>query len=305
MLRARHLLFGALLFLASASAFGDEAVRLFRNRLPVIGPMKEYDSQVQKLAGKTVEFSNGKKLKLGERLGSGKTTVIYELADDPTKVVRLALNRESLSENYLKSTWNGYSVLKQYDAPVVQLFENLSGEYVIAERVGPMISFDNFFKHLDGRALSDWDVTIDDELARKMTRAFETFAGKTAAFNGIGDFYDDQLVYDLKNERWVILDWTSGYRLSIKEVRGTWEAVPELSALARLFRRDFSINISETAEGLKCSPIARLSPEFLALCDNALRTVERARLALIEKFNASGFRQPSRNCILRFFGVRS
>lgn len=157
--------------------------------------------------GDVLIFSDGSKFKIGRRLGSGSATLVFELADDPGKVIRIpmALRTEHLEDvaSYITSYISGYERLRAAGVPVVRIHQSRAGEYVVVDRLSSSV-----------RTLEDMvrDGGPEPAEREKITRAFVDFARKTAAFSRIGDFRDDQMAYDPERGEWILFDWTSSHR---------------------------------------------------------------------------------------------
>lgn len=109
------------LFLSSEISAQD-AIRLF-NADGV--PVWNYDSVVHTIENNLVTFGDGRTYRVGKKLGGVGASLIFELPDDPSTVLRLSLKSEL--RPLLASMGDGYIDLKITKAPVTEFREGSVG----------------------------------------------------------------------------------------------------------------------------------------------------------------------------------
>lgn len=188
-----------LVFLATTLALAEN-YRLFDH---IRTQVSNYDSIVENLKpGDKIIFSDNQSVIVGEKLGSGNTTVIFELPDYPKVAIRIPKKRGIFKDGIpytgmINRFQEGYSLLKLDGVPTVNLFKYRQDEYAVVERLGPHITFADFLK----------DRLLPGELKNEMSKAFLEFAKSTAKFTKIGDFHSGQIVYDKTQKKWILMDW--------------------------------------------------------------------------------------------------
>lgn len=157
-------------------------------------------------------FTFSKEYQVGERLGRGNTTVIYELLNEPKKALRVPIvynNKKSqvrnginltprpLRRSFINGTIWGHKILKEAGVKVVEMHDYRYDQFAIVDRVnGP--SFFDFISNLESYSESEKE---------KMFKGFVEFAKSTYLLEEIGDFNSTQVVFD-KERGWVLIDWT-------------------------------------------------------------------------------------------------
>jgi hypothetical protein len=212
----------ALQLTPSAAALSDGvAVPLFqKDRSGHVSPVPDYDRAVADMKpGTRIQFSNGQQYRLGQKLGAGDTTAIYELADHPEWAIRIPLSRIGLLRSgltdpeHLTSYIKGSQLLEKAGAPIVHVHESLAGEFAIVDRV-------NIGRSGLKATLKDFvygyfpPSYYTPEKKRVVQTALENFARKTAAFERIGDLHESQLLYDFNSDEWILADWSESHKLA-------------------------------------------------------------------------------------------
>lgn len=208
----------------SAQAFGKEIY------LSVM--LANYDAQLAKVEyGDTIllqEFRRkfgffGKSIpykmhsyRVGERLGNGSGTQVFELLDEPDKVLRLNLSseRRPIDEDdtddfndpdyMMKAAHWGHKDLVKYGVPHTKIYFSQFGEFMVVERAeGP--TFLNFLEHPE---------KFSKEERQEMREGLKEFARASCAFQKIADFNAEQLVYAKKQRKWLLRDWGHNHSLA-------------------------------------------------------------------------------------------
>ncbi len=171
-----------------------------------------YNERVDQIRpGSTVVFQkNGfeKSFRVGQLLGRGHTTAIFELLDHPSWVLRVPRidPRSEVSKgvyergDWINKTFDGYKLLVQEGLPVVRIHEYQKDLYVIVDRVSGF-TFQDFLFNTEKLNLSEYQV-------KSIERQLFDFVMKVSRFETIGDFHAAQIIYD-KTRGWTIIDWTA------------------------------------------------------------------------------------------------
>jgi len=170
-------------------------------------------------AGDILRFSNGTEFLLINVLGTGFTTLILEvrqMQNGQPYGEKFALRIPSsnrLMGNSLKNFrartlinkfYDGYDLLVEQGVNVPKLYEHLSEEYNLVEKINFDLNGSDFF--LKPGKFAPKLLTAAEE-------ALYEFARSVSVFENIGDFRADQLVYVASENRWILLDWTDNHVL--------------------------------------------------------------------------------------------
>ena len=152
-----------------------------------------------------------KSFRLGRLLGQGNTTQIFELPDQPGKVLRIASNwiepigkDEILPPRFLNFMHEGEKGLVEEGVPITRLSEYQPLLFLVAERV-------------EGPTLLDFltrEVSSNPAEQELMARELETFALRVGAFEDIGDFRPDQVTFDIHRKQWILHDWSGPHSVA-------------------------------------------------------------------------------------------
>ena len=147
-------------------------------------------------------FGSGKKVQVGKELGRGKTTVIFELAHDQDKVIRVPIRGGDrfYIENYAEAS--DELVSAGFPAPKV-LAHHSFGQYLIVDRV----EFD-FTLH----DLLSWQAKISPvERLRLLSKLDELddLVKKASMQTHVYDLHSENIVYSRKSQKWILLDFTA------------------------------------------------------------------------------------------------
>lgn len=196
-LRSKALILGLVLSLLSISPVQAEKIVLSKNGVLV----PEYDKILYLLGialeGNLICFERTC-FNLGKLLGSGNTTLVFELADDTGNVIRIPRARSDSA--FIDATIRGSRLLFLEGVPHTEIRSFKEGRYAIVER------------HPEGavslpQAIADANENAN--LRADLERALIRFAKSTALFKKIGDFRLDQLTYDPRARLVILTDWTA------------------------------------------------------------------------------------------------
>lgn len=206
-------------------------------------PVPGYDELVASLEpGTTVRFSDGSEFKIGQEIGSGSSTRIFEIDGEPDRALRLP--KYIKHRDFMEAYSDGYIDLHEARVPSVKILDELNNEYVVVSR---LTGADGKSAPLTLRKFLSEGAT-DPDLRAKL---FD-FARKTAHLQDIPDFSAAQLAYDYKHQEWKVLDWTykwSGLerspkakpaQMTLKQAASEIEFVPHLFETLEIEAQKFS-----------------------------------------------------------------
>jgi hypothetical protein len=177
-------------------------------------PNSNYNKIIDDLGiGDTIEFSNHKTIRLGQRLDTkaadsdkGARTAIFEIKDAPEYVIRIPLiieERDGISE-----TINGYKDLEYLNKNIVKLIDGSNNEYVIVSKI-PKKHY-TFLDLIMKKSIS--------EVTRiKMLSSLMDFSRLTSRFSELGDFHTTQFIYDIEQNQWILFDWSHHHQTFIED----------------------------------------------------------------------------------------
>ena len=180
----------------STDELRDDYLQVVRSLTP--GDKISYDSKV---------------FQLGEYLGGDSATRIFAISD--TKAIRIGKSPVHLSKSYAAA----YPTLSKAGRSVVQVFlEESRPEYnfLIVERLNHKFSLSDFvarFEPIKYPTQKDRSFTRNPERiiaaraedSMKVRRGLEEFVRNMAMFSSIGDYHNDQVIWD--GTRFVLIDW--------------------------------------------------------------------------------------------------
>lgn len=175
-----------------------------------------YDQIVENLyPGDEVEFTNGKKIRIGKFIGSGVFTRVFEVDGNPSQVLRIPLKSNSC--DMMNAFLEGQKKLLDSGGPVVKNFDFLPGEFAVVERIRTKGTqpFD-FYDFLRPKS------QVPKDLKQKMSEAAIEFAREMAKYDYISDFKRAQVLFDEVEGKWKIADLGG----SVKIMKGM---TPDLS----------------------------------------------------------------------------
>ncbi len=204
----------ASLALAATSGLADTR-QLFGNLDGTPVQLETYSHEVKNAKpGDVFRFSDGKEIKIGRLIGSGGTARIYEIADEPGRVLRIPKDYGYFDFNpagpaysrhytdFIDYTIEGVEPMKRAGVPMIEVFEHSPKEYVIVERLpAQAVRLDQFIERR-------WKNNTP-EVEQQMIQDLLEFARKTALLRSIGDFKAEQIAY-VPGRGWVVFDWTNG-----------------------------------------------------------------------------------------------
>ncbi len=138
----------------------------------------------------------------------GKTTTVWEaiLFSETDSPAHVALRRPKYqtSKTYITQTIDGYEILSTSPIHLPQLLLDERDKFAAFEWIPDKVKFKTFFENYANYSQSE---------RLKLREKFIEFARHTFEFERIPDFYPNQIVYDVQNERWVFLDWALPERI--------------------------------------------------------------------------------------------
>lgn len=179
-----------------------------------VNSSEPYEARVKSIVpGDTLRFSNHQTFTVGQVLGHGNTTVIYSLADDPSKVLRVPLHL--VGRGYTDGFNGGAKVLEKAGVPMVKVYETYDDEYSVVEKLPLHMTFSDFVeinseKSFLAKSLSmNWwgNAKPPQNVKDEMIAKFILFAEKISEFQKIGDMHSGNLIYDLQKKEWRLMDW--------------------------------------------------------------------------------------------------
>ncbi|OFZ18731.1 MAG: hypothetical protein A2X94_05975 [Bdellovibrionales bacterium GWB1_55_8] len=204
----------------------------------------DYDQIVKRLVpGDELVFSNGDVQRIGQLVGTGNTTLIFELANDSEKLIRIPKGRdwaeftETRYMEYMSSYQIGAEALRDQGVPIVKIHDQLAGEFTIVERIPGEMSLRDFLNRPPGA-----------EGAQEMQDALVEFARKTAGFQEIGDFHPGQLFYHTGRKEWVLVDWSSAHLPLVPTSEDMLSRSRSLFVGRPEYRADFFFQFLKSAE---------------------------------------------------------
>jgi hypothetical protein len=146
-----------------------------------------------------------RRVRVGKLLGEGAVSKVYEILDEPSRVLRIPINWSYYRKphiqtpDFIDQTYLGAKVLETHGFPIVHIHEYQKFLYLIVDRVdGPTMK--DFIFHPE---------LFTTEEGLRMNSDLMKFVGQTADFSFVGDFKYDQAVYDA-DRGWVLIDWSQG-----------------------------------------------------------------------------------------------
>jgi hypothetical protein len=205
-------------YLSLAENVRADDIRLFGENSSLT---KNYDSEIEKLKklpkNHILEFTdqNGNqfKFKLVSFLGQGQTTAIFRATPlaaggfHEDVALRLPIGRYVLGDDekipaqpYLNQTLEAYYVLRAGGLEIPEISSYVRNQFIAGELVQHDFNGIDFFVHPE---------RIDPKVLQEADQALEQFAKTTVKFETIGDFEPGQLVYNIREKRWTLLDYRS------------------------------------------------------------------------------------------------
>jgi len=153
----------------------------------------------------------GKSVKLGRYIDSGGSTSIFQLADDPSKAIRLPKDEMLVQfdakmippSQFITFFINGYAPMKNAGVPVVRMYDFCKGKYVIVDYLEERLSLQDFLVQYDH---------LDPKERETIFNALVDFALTTSPFDDIGDFKSTSLVYSKSLNLWRLIDLTQHHK---------------------------------------------------------------------------------------------
>ena len=145
--------------------------------------------------GSFVVATNGDRVRVGEYIAQGGTSVIYKAYDDPTKVIKIAKN-DSVRFNRMYRVSSAELIKQGFKAPKVYPSSASNSEFLVVE----YIDFDFTLTQLL-RGETDFGVARAALAVRELDKLVKDAVSKT----GVDDLHTENLVYSHKRG-WIFLD---------------------------------------------------------------------------------------------------
>jgi len=209
MLIKQVLIYGILMYFGIAFGYSKDAILLFdeageykNNYNELVLDLKSYD---------IVQMPDGKKFKVLQKIFSGKTTAVlrvvpighaYAGLPGEEYILRIPRGKEwkTIYNFYLKSSPD----LAKTQLNIPKFFY-ADKKYVVTENIEHSFNGKEFLE--DSSSIKKQH---SKELWDKAALKLKEFAKANSHIIYVGDFKADQLIYDLKNEKWRLIDWKEG-----------------------------------------------------------------------------------------------
>jgi hypothetical protein len=179
-------------------------------------------------AGDVLRFSNGQEFYFNHKLGKGFTTVVLAVREmqNGQPVGELLALRVPVSDKFLGQSrmnlkvrmfvdkfYDGYDLLVEKGVAVPKLHGHLSEEYNLVDLITSDMSVDLITSEMNGFDFFAHPEKFSGDLLQVAELALYDFAKSVAMFENIGDFKAEQLIYVVKENRWMLVDWTDNHVL--------------------------------------------------------------------------------------------
>lgn len=179
-------------------------------------PVDDYEDAVRNLRpGDKVRFPDGNSFTLGERLGNGGATVIFDVGEG--KALRIPIHEWAIELKLMEQFLELYNKLDDESIPLIKVFTNessLDGTYAVVEKVDFEIDLPKYLK-------SGTKDPAKEKGLRHLLYAFAPYAE-------FPDFKLDQFVWD--GEEWVMLDWSNQELIMAKSMTDPFAATDIMAA---------------------------------------------------------------------------
>ena len=174
-------------------------IRLFRTNG---GPVSDYDAALSRITpGTRVLFSHGVSFVVGERLGAGRTTLIFALNDSSNGPSALRVPLDPSTCDFIDHFVAGLSRLTLVPQQNrVGLYGWQSGEYAVVDRIPNGERLDFFFRRIQ-QNVQGQHYTPEDQFK---VDALLRFVRGFAQYAEVGDFGFDQVKWS--GDHWVLID---------------------------------------------------------------------------------------------------
>lgn len=178
--------------------------------------IKNYKSVVADMkSGDIIHFDNKKSFELVNRLGGGGTTQVYSVkwtdssGNLKTSAIRLAKSTgiagksSTVYNTFLNVFSDTHSILEELNVPIPEIYESVKSRYILVEKLDIVNgeTLQTFLENFQNSSLSAFEF-------KDRIDAFKNLVTKTSHVSEISDFKLEQVLYDSRNKRWVIADWT-------------------------------------------------------------------------------------------------
>ena len=189
------------LFLPGPGALAQDRVLFGPDRQPVAG----YTRQVAAIAdGDRLLYPGGVAIRVSRKLGCGKTTCVYEVAEPAWwkgKAVRVPMDEGALA--HVGYFIGGEAALKEHGVPSVTMHASRADQFVIVEKIESRMRLDRLFED---------PFAVPEAERRHLIEELKRFAALTRDFEDIADFRPDQLHY-VEGRGWILADWNEDHRI--------------------------------------------------------------------------------------------
>lgn len=207
MVELRLTLFSFIMALSLSSLAKDIHLR-FKNGLRKFNYSKLIKKENLK-AGDKIYVSKNRYFIYEGYLGEGNSTRVFSVKD-PQRPGSFAI-RLPKEESFFKfNSQNGFPLLnffirshvdlKEQNVSIPELYDFEGANYALVEKVDIEFGMDKFMARPD---------LIDKETYKIAEEALLEFVKEVARFSYIGDFCGEQMVFDRKRKKWVLLDWST------------------------------------------------------------------------------------------------
>lgn len=159
-------------------------------------PVANYDELVARLhPGMVLQFHDGNRFTLGERLGAGGTTVVFAIENQNDRALRLPLHEISYEQQFVEQFLDFFEEVKNDGLPIIEVYPEHSseiGQYAVVEKIESEIRLDHYLDSGEINPLYEKDL-------KEIVALF-------AEYTEFPDFKPNQFVWD--GQEWVMLDWT-------------------------------------------------------------------------------------------------
>lgn len=162
--------------------------------------------------GERIYVSEDKYFIYKEKLGQGGVTLVLKVLMPTTKeevALRLPysqlkkLNRARANIDYF--AWGDY-LLERQNINKPKILEHVDSQYNVVELIPHSFTLNDLVASKQG--------TYSNKIKSEATHALAAFYKSLAGFEDLSDFNPDQLVYNHKEKKWYLIDWSDGHVLA-------------------------------------------------------------------------------------------
>lgn len=189
-------------------------------------PVSDYRTLVRNLSyGDVIRFSDDKAFTFSRYLGHGNTSFILEIKESTDSVLRVPLSSGKMipfsnfqlpqkAIYYIDDIFKGSEILEHLGIEHANIDRRSyrQSERVLMKRVHNPVTLKQLW------------ISQKNGFTEEQIRSLVLWAEQTSALKNIGDFNADQLAYEAKTKKWVLLDWSYGAELYVPWVDGVGAA---------------------------------------------------------------------------------